>query len=796
MKKIGITFLAVILLLSLFAACGGNEPATYTITFHSEGGSVIDPITFTPGENVVLPVPEKEGKVFQGWYNNANLTGNPFNNILNNASKGNKEFWAKWGDEPDYTITYKDGNNIMNAQLGWNTKYKESDNQDTLLPIPGKNGYTFAGWYDNQALTGERITSIPAGSKGNKIFYAKWEAIPYTITFVTNFEGYTIDPVTYTIAEMKLLPQPDARAYYTFGGWYADPEFSGYSYTNVSKGSTGDKVFYAKWIAEQFAITYELNGGTFTDNDGHPEYYTVEGITLVSPLKEGFAFGGWYDNAALEGIAIETITAGETGPKTFYAKWLTIENSITYTLNNGQFIGSYPQGYTTAEGVTLVNPIRQGYTFEGWFDNAEFSGTPITVIEAGSQGNKHFYAKWSVAQYIIHFELNNGSFTDPEGGDFTVTMFSSPVDLNDNKYRPTRTGYDFGGWFSNSAFTGSAVTTLPSGITANKTYYAKWNIRTYKVYFKVGYGIDDIIINYNIETAVPLPNAPSRTGYNFDGWYNDSQLTSLNTIGIPVGSTGEKIIYAKWVPAEYTITYNPNGGEMPGTYATSYRYNEITPLPVPVKSGFIFGGWYETNRTTPDVASVFGGVLPEGTNGNKTFYALWLNGMLPTEQVQKMEAEHTDLTGKSGPGGSGSASEGEMVSLEYTNASNGQCIPWTRGPGVSIDWEFKVDRDVTGASVVICFGSEIGNVTFDNSSTAIYINGVLYTQPWSVAVNDRTFNTFTISGINLRAGYNVITIEVLENDLAVGFDAGGPVFDYITVKAKANIAWSPIIWKE
>lgn len=68
--------------------------------------------------------------------------------------------------------------------------------------------------------------------------------------------------------------------------------------------------------------------------------------------------------------------------------------SITYVLNGGSLSGSVVRNYTSSEAVTLPIPTRTDYSFEGWYEAGDFSGTAVVEIAIGSTGNKTFYAKW------------------------------------------------------------------------------------------------------------------------------------------------------------------------------------------------------------------------------------------------------------------------------------------------------------------------------------------------------------------------------------------------------------------
>jgi uncharacterized repeat protein (TIGR02543 family) len=298
--------------------------------------------------------------------------------------------------------------------------------------------------------------------------------VTYTITYHLEegqFDNSVENPGYYQSTDTDItLPIP-ARGGYTFGGWYDNAELDGSEITKVPQGSGGNKTFYAKWTLVTYTIDYRLNGGT--NNDENPASYTVESadITLLTPpTPMGYDFGGWYDNEELTGSAVTGIPQGSGGNKTFYAKWTLVAYAITYELNGGTNGENPPASYTVeSSGITLPTTLtRTGYTFGGWYDNAELDGSPVTGIPQGGAGNKTFYAQWTAVPYAITYHLNGG--TNNSGNPASYTVGSPAIIL----LSPSLAGYGFSGWYDNEELSGSAVTGIPQGSMGNKTFYAKW----------------------------------------------------------------------------------------------------------------------------------------------------------------------------------------------------------------------------------------------------------------------------------------------------------------------------------
>ena len=112
------------------------------------------------------------------------------------------------------------------------------------------------------------------------------------------------------------------------------------------------------------------------------------------------------------------------------------------------------------------DPIKEGYTFNGWYLEAGFENE-IETIDTSLLQNYNLYAKFTINQYTMTFNTNGGSEIP------SITQnYNSPVVRPSN---PTKAGYEFGGWYTdNNTFENEyEFTTMPlNGITI----YAKWNI--------------------------------------------------------------------------------------------------------------------------------------------------------------------------------------------------------------------------------------------------------------------------------------------------------------------------------
>ncbi len=219
-----------------------------------------------------------------------------------------------------------------------------------------------------------------------------------------NFNGgTTTDDVIsfYVETEEAQLPRNLVKEGCTFAGWYDNSNYTSSAFTEIPLTETQPKTFYAKWIANNYSITYELDGGTV--NSGKNTTYTYGyGVILPTDVtKTGYTFKGWYDNPQCEGESILAIPANATGNKTYYANWVVNTYNVTFFTYEGVMntdIDSYTFGKET---VLPTEVTKSGYDFAGWYTNDSYSGVAIQSIASNETGDKTYYAKWNKKSYSV-----------------------------------------------------------------------------------------------------------------------------------------------------------------------------------------------------------------------------------------------------------------------------------------------------------------------------------------------------------------------------------------------------------
>ena len=233
--------------------------------------------------------------------------------------------------------------------------------------------------------------------------------------------------------------------------------------------------------------------------------------------------------------------------------------------------------------------------------------------EKPSSGGTGDSGSSSSEEYTITYELNGG--TNNSANPETYVEGSDVIDLES----PTRKGYNFKGWFTDSEFN-RKVTKIKKGTTGDITLYAKWSAKKYDITYKLNGGKNSSKNpkTYKITTSTFKLQEPTKKGYEFAGWYSDKNFTKKVT-KIKKGSTGDVKLYAKWEAKEYDITYKLNGGKNNSKNPKSYTIEtKSITLKKPTKSGYKFVGWYSDKKLTKKVTKI-----KKGSYGKVTLYAKW-----------------------------------------------------------------------------------------------------------------------------------------------------------------------------
>ena len=362
------------------------------------------------------------------------------------------------------------------------------------------------------------------------------------------------------------------------------------------------------------SINYIVNGGTI-DADAPKTFVSSNlPITLPTPTRAGYEFGGWFLSSDFSGAAQTTIPAGTDSNVYVYAKWIKTYN-IIYHLVGGENAESNPQTFNEKTlPLTLATPTREGFTFAGWYQNPAYSGNQMTTIEIGTEKNVSLWAKWNAVEYSVSYNLNGGTNNDQNITKYTI--LDTPVKL----YNPTYEGFVFEGWFTKSDFSGERITYLSKDNLGDVTLYAKWS-QAYTITYNTNGGLNDgrnpSVFTENTETF-SLYEA-TKLNFTFLGWFDNEALSGTPITQITKGTKNNVVLWAKWSSAQIMVTFNPNGGGVSPLTKVVKKDGTYDELPIPTKAGYKFDGWF---------TEIDGGtqVLPTTSvisNADHTLFAHW-----------------------------------------------------------------------------------------------------------------------------------------------------------------------------
>jgi len=477
----------------------------YNVYFAMNGGLPL----YSPVKDV-LEIPDLDNYVpyksstetysyeFGGWYYDDEFTSQA---LTGDPITGNIILHALWIETQigGYSITFvANGGTPEPDNLTYQTAIPDP------LPSISKAGFIFAGW--RWGNTSESALVTPGELiYADATIYAVFTKDGYTIVYESN-GGSAVSQTTGVNAFPSPLPTT-TKAGSTFAGWWNSNFTAQYT---AGQPIYGSLIAYAKWIVNSYTVTWVENGGTPAPDD------LTDVASLPSPLpaitKTGYELDGWYFNSLFAGSAA---TPGQliTQNETLYAKFVRVSYVIDYELDGGTNNAGNPDEYNVETAtITLLDPSKVGYTFNGWFSDEELT-TPITSIPTGTTGDITIYASFTLSEtgYSITWVENGGT---PE-----------QTDLTNQNYLPSvlpaliKTGYVFKGWFTNEALT---IAAAPSAIIGeNTTLYAKFEAQAAP---KKGYiRVEPIDTALSATSKKPLQNKAIYTALALK--FNSADLT-------------------------------------------------------------------------------------------------------------------------------------------------------------------------------------------------------------------------------------------------------------------------------
>ena len=548
----------------------------FTATFTVDGETYGDVLTVAKGGEIAAPAtaPVKAGYAFKGWALEGTTDVLEFPQTMGDA---NVVYVAIFEELAKYTATFM----VDGTVYGDVNEYYAGD--EIVAPAdPAKTGYTFAGWNPTVGTMGE----------ADVVFNATWTAKTYTATFIAEDVYETVA----TFDAAYILPATPVKEGYTFAGWFVDED--GTVAMPATHTVADDVVFYAKWTANSYTITFDVDGGSAVAP------ITAEfGATIVAPaapVKEGYTFAGW--TPALP----ETMPAADMTVK---AQWTAVASGIQ--LMDGDAEYDFIEGVYGDKITSLPNLTKDGFTFNGW---TYADGSAVTYpITLGTEAIT-VYAKWTAKAYYI-------DFYGPSEGDWITGSSQLCGDVIVAPDAPSKSGYAFIGWVD------AEGNPMPETVPAidNQAYYAKYEAISYDALFLVD-GVEYDKVSGIVGTSIAAPAvAPEKEGHTFKYWAKAGTTTKVNfPQTMPVNGVSYDAIFDV---NSYTVTWVVDGVEVG---KTTVKYGaEIADFAYTAPEGSTFGGWLDKPATMPA-----GDITVNGSCATQSFTVTFkIDGDADYEQV-------------------------------------------------------------------------------------------------------------------------------------------------------------------
>ena len=561
-----------------------------TVTFTCTTGSSMSLPAWNATDSATTTSIVNGTKIFKGWAESS--TGNVVSPTT--CPSADKTYYAVW-----------ESCTACSAGTGCTCSLSVSNNACT---------------YSTAASTGYTLSS------GNGTASPSCSATQYTITYKdgsTTLTGLT--PASYYVNTDTFSLPSTSKTGYIFNGWYSADNCGGTQTTQIAKGSTGNKTFYACWSSGTYNITYNLNGGNALPSGYTPvEYITSNGsnyfdTTIKFNYGKDARFVGRFSNpnASVRKILIGNYSGSGV---------VNIELKA-----DGKFRTYFTSSSTVDTASSAAMPANTMVPFDVYYDSM---GHFFTSKENGASREGNIPASTVVAtnpfRFFLDFRSSPSAIAYPVSIGVTTIYQDGAVVGN---FIPVRNSSNVCGMYD----------------TVSSTFYKSATSTAFTCP-----SVSSMPASYTYGTGATINGTPTRANSVFAGWCTDSALTSCATSQtIATTATGAKTYYAKWtcdagysvnsgntacVANTYTISYAGMDGATHGSsHPTSATYGSAFTVNNPTKSGYTFAGWnvtgmdsanhvYGSTKTTSTSISAITATAFKNlraTSGTVTFTATW-----------------------------------------------------------------------------------------------------------------------------------------------------------------------------
>ena len=581
---------------------------------------------------------------FAGWNTLANGSGTRYETGTSFSAPSNITLFAQWNSLIRFDVNGGSGAPNVDSVTATGTLNVTLATAGTMM----RTGFSFGGWNTRADGTGTLYsagltTYAPAG---NITLFARWTGNPYTVTYNgnTHTSGSTASKAITGGTPAAMTANGFVKTGYTFLGW---SESSTATTATFTDGSTqtffSNKTLFAIWKPDVYTITYNANSalGAATKSS---ETYTVgtTGLTLTTVgtmVKQGYRFGGWATTSA--GTTALTSPYVATSSIILYAIWTPNQYRLFYDSNTAISGSLNSILFTAGQSFNLngnLNFTKPGFTAIGFNTAANGSGTfyaggaSITLFDTTT-----VYSQWvpvapaaptiSVVpgNTTATINVNGGTLSGTNGpaDSFTVTARLNGVVVGSCIVLSPATSCRISGLTNNTAYTFTAIASNATG-TSTASTGVNGTPRGFVVTYNPSGGVVlPTSDTFSVGTPLIFP-LPTRSGYNFLGWFDTSTAgTNLGLNGGLFSPTESRTVFAQWSAIPYTIFYNGNGntsGAAPanGTYSLTSGAYVILGRNTLAKTGYLFNGWLSETGTVFTVGSSYSRLA------NINLYARWV----------------------------------------------------------------------------------------------------------------------------------------------------------------------------
>ena len=478
------------------------------LSFSANGGQFTDGstgVTVKANEDgsINAPTPTRAGYTFKGWYSQSSMDGIPENYQqyykLDPSSAKAGSWFAAWEKNAEVqaqsveVVSFFQGGERDGSSV--TTTIDVTADSSVADCVKSFEGYTPTKIVSGAATSEEEVnmTSSLEGITTLYVYYKadeqKTEQNQINVLYAANGGQFvdgneTMQGVADADGKLRQPPTP-TRDGYTFAGWYWHADYSGYTdeqkaadKVDFDQAVTGQTVtMFAQWTKDEVQnetdVLYVANGGKFFDGQEVQQGLTdSDGMMRqpAAPTREGYTFAGWYWVSDLSGLTDEqkdlnkvdfSQSIADKDHATIYAQWTKNadqnEIDVLYAANGGQFATgeTFQQGVTDSDGMMRqpAAPTREGYTFDGWYWHADYSGYTDEQKAADKvdfsqpvQSDVNIYAQWTknadaqAEQITVKF-VDNFNGTESSAEVKKGEAVAKPAD-------PTYDGWTFEGWSS------------------------------------------------------------------------------------------------------------------------------------------------------------------------------------------------------------------------------------------------------------------------------------------------------------------------------------------------------------